>query len=76
MGQAGDEVVSLGVEEDLCLVLEPAEGLGMVDAVAIALERRADGVRSFLDRATTTVRGAGRAGSEELALPPLAILAG
>ena len=38
MGQAGDEVVALGVEEDLRLVLQAAEGLGMDDPVPVALE--------------------------------------
>ena len=33
-------VVALGRDEDLGLVLEPAEGLGVHDPVAVALERR------------------------------------
>ena len=38
----GAVVVSGGVDEDLRLALQPAKGLGMEDAIAIALERRAD----------------------------------
>ena len=34
-------VVALGRDEDLRLVLEPAEALGVQDAVAVALERAA-----------------------------------
>ena len=40
--QARDEVVALGVDEDLRLVLQPAERLGVEDAVAVALERGAE----------------------------------
>ena len=42
VGQARDEVVALGVEEDLRLVLQPAERLGVDDPVAVALERGAE----------------------------------
>ena len=38
--QARDVVVALGVDEHLRLVLEPAEGLGVEDPVAVALEGR------------------------------------
>ncbi len=41
VGEAGPVVVALGGDEDLCLVLEAAEGLGVDDPVAVALERRA-----------------------------------
>ena len=37
--QAGDVVVALGVEEDLRLVLQAAERLGVDDPVAVPLER-------------------------------------
>ena len=40
VGQPGDEVVAVGVQEHLRLVLEPAERLGVQDPVAVALERR------------------------------------
>ena len=36
--QARDEVVALGVDEDLRLVLQPAERLGVKDAVTVTLE--------------------------------------
>jgi len=48
MGQAGSVVVALMGDEDLGLVLQPAEGGGVDDAVAVALEggpRRAFGLR-------------------------------
>ena len=38
--EPGAVVVPLGGDEDLRLVLEPAEGLGVDDPVAVALERR------------------------------------
>ena len=38
-------VVALGVDEDLRLALQPPERLGVHDAVAVALERRAHGAR-------------------------------
>ena len=41
VGQAGAVVIALGGDEDLCLVLQPAEGLRVDDPVAVALERRA-----------------------------------
>ena len=42
MGQADPVVVALGRQEHLRLVLQPAERLGVRDAVAIPLEDRAD----------------------------------
>jgi hypothetical protein len=42
MGQAGAEIVALMFHEDLRLVLEPPEGRGMDDPVAVALERGAE----------------------------------
>ena len=41
--EARDEVVLLGGDEDLRLVLEAAEGLGVDDTVAVALEGGAHG---------------------------------
>ena len=41
MGQPGAEVIALVVDEDLGLVLQPAEGGGVDDAVAVALPGRA-----------------------------------
>ena len=43
VGQPGAVVVALGGDEHLRLVLEPAEGLGVDDPVAVAHERRAVG---------------------------------
>ncbi|MPL73151.1 Iron-sulfur cluster insertion protein ErpA [bioreactor metagenome] len=39
----GAVIIALVLDEDLGLVLEPAEGRGMDDPVAVALERRAEG---------------------------------
>jgi hypothetical protein len=39
MGEARPVVVALVVDENLGLVLQPPEGGGMDDAVAVALER-------------------------------------
>ena len=38
VGQPGAEMIALVIDEDLGLVLEPAEGGGMDDPVAVALE--------------------------------------
>ena len=40
---AGCVVVALGVYEDLALVLEPSEAVGVDDSVAVALECGANG---------------------------------
>ena len=65
-------MVALVVDEDLRLVLQPAEGVGMDDAVAVALEGRAErivrlGVEAPARRGR--IGGIGRA-------PALAALAG
>ena len=63
-------VVALGVDEDLCLALQPAERLRVDDPVAVALERRADGRRLLgLARARAS-RTSGRRGAT--ATPPRA----
>ena len=41
VGHARAEVIAFGCDEDLRLVLEATEGLAVDDAVAVALERRA-----------------------------------
>ena len=40
VGQAGDVVVALGIDEHLGLVLEAAERLGVHDAIPVPLESR------------------------------------
>src|SRR5439155_4849102 len=57
--QARAVVVADRSEEDLRLVLEPAEGLAVDDAVAIERERRT-GRRGLLGAIATGVRGARR----------------
>ena len=70
MGEPGPVVVALGGDEDLGLVLEPAEGLGVDDAVAVALERRPQRAVGLLDRAASRI-GPGRVLREERVLPGL-----
>ena len=48
MGEAGAVEIALVVDEDLGLVLEPAEGGGVDDAVAVALARGAGGGLGFV----------------------------
>ncbi|HOV29010.1 MAG TPA: hypothetical protein PLY83_02860 [Synergistales bacterium] len=38
MGETRPVVVAFGKEQDLCLVFQPAEGLGVDDAVPVNLE--------------------------------------
>ena len=64
VGQPGDEVVAVGVEEDLRLVLQPAERLGVQDPVAVALERRPQGVLGLGPHPAPGGRRAGRRGRE------------
>ena len=61
--QARDEVVALRVEEDLGLVLQPPERLGVDDPVPVALERGAELVRLLGPLPPTARRrpGGGRA---------------
>ena len=63
-------------EEDLGLVLEPPEGLGVNDAVAIALKHRPDGI-GRLGAETAAAGGALRGlGGQELELPWLPAVRG
>ena len=62
VGQAGAEVVAFVEHEDLRLVSEAAEGGGMDDAVAVALERRACRRWRFQVEAPARSAGVGRVG--------------
>ena len=69
MGQPGAEMVALVADEDLRLVLQPAEGVGMDDAVAVALEGRAERiVRLGVDAAARSGRVGGIGGAPALAV--------
>ena len=57
MRQPRAVVVALMRDEDLRLVLEPAEGGGMDDAVAVALERRAGRAFDLVAEAAARLRG-------------------
>ena len=48
--QTSAVVVAGGVDEDLCLVHQPPERLGVHDPVAVALERRPQQARFLLAR--------------------------
>ena len=61
VGEAGPVVVALGGDEDLGLVLEPAEGLRVDDAVAVALERRPQRAVGLLDARARPGRSGSRA---------------
>jgi hypothetical protein len=64
VGQPRAEMVALVVNEDLRLVLQPPERIRMDDAVAVALERRAErivGLRIDPPAACCRVRRVGRA---------------
>jgi hypothetical protein len=70
VSEAGDEVVTLGVDEHLGLVFEPTERLGVEDAIAIALKGCPKLVVFFSFLATGTGGGFGCARSQELLLEP------
>jgi hypothetical protein len=61
--QAGDEVVTFGVDEDLGLVFEAAERFGMQDAIAVALKGGAELVVLLRFCPTGAVGGLGCGGS-------------
>jgi hypothetical protein len=65
VGQARAVMVAVGGQEDLGLVFEASEALGVEDAIPVALEGRAEGVRSFLALAAARIAaktGLGRQG--------------
>ena len=55
VSQARAVVVALRRDEHLGLVLEPAEGLGVDDPVAVALERRAQAAVGLAERAVRRI---------------------
>ena len=76
VGEAHPVVVALGGHEHLGLVLEPPERLGVDDAVAVALEDRADVVLGLV--AVAALGGVGEDGPrrQDLVLDLLGPLAG
>jgi hypothetical protein len=60
MGQPRAVMVALMGDEDLRLVLEPAKGRGMDDAVAVALEGRAGAAFGFRHQPAARARRIGR----------------
>jgi hypothetical protein len=57
MGEPCAVVIALVGNEHLCLLLQPAEGVGMDDAVAIALEIRPRGARRLISSNWLPMRG-------------------
>ena len=74
MRESDPVVVALGGHEHLGLVLEPPERLGMDDAVAVALERRAERVRLLVPVPALGLGGQHRSLGEHLAFDPLGSL--
>ena len=74
VGQARAVVIAGRREEDLRLVLQPAERLAVDDAIAIALKRRADLVFRLLAQAPARIGALGRLGREDLALARFELL--
>ena len=68
VGEPDAVVVTLGRDEHLGLVLQPAESLGVHDAVAIALERRPERVRGLVAFAALALGGQDRALGQRPAL--------
>jgi hypothetical protein len=66
-------MVARAVEENLGLVLEPAEGAAVDDAVAVALEGGAEFVALFLVRAAPRLGAALGAGRQMAVLAPFEI---
>ena len=65
VGEPGDVVVVVGVDEHLGLVLEAAERIGVDDAVAVAFETGPVGVGGFFDQPSAAGRGSGGGRAEE-----------
>jgi hypothetical protein len=66
VGEAGDVVIVLGVDEDLSLVLEAAEGLRMQNAIPVAFKGRPVRIRVLRGLPTLRLGGAGSDGGEEV----------
>ena len=75
VGEARPVVVAARGEEDLGLVLQATEGLGVDDPIAIALERRPHRVFGLGSQAAAAVAALRRLRSQDLALSPLELLA-
>ena len=74
MGEADPEVVPFGGQEDLRLVRQPAEGLGVEDAVPVALERGPERMRLLGDLPASGVGRADGVGREPGLLSRLDLL--
>src|SRR4029077_9744509 len=66
VGETGDVVVAFGVEEDLRLVLEATERLGMNDPVPVPLERGSEWIGLLQPGSTTAGDGSSGGRAEAL----------
>ena len=66
VGEAGDVVIVLGVDEDLGFVFETAEGLRMQNAIPVALKGRPVRIRVLGGLPTLRLGGPGSDGGEEV----------
>ena len=66
VGEAGDVVIILGVDEDLGFVLETAEGLRMQNAIPVALKGRPVRIRVLRGFPSLRLCGPGSDGGEEV----------
>src|SRR5205085_10572257 len=73
MRQPDPVVIALRRQEDLCLMLEPAECLGVDDPVAIALEDRSEVVLRLRRLPPLAERSEGSSGRKRLALDLLGV---
>ena len=69
MGQAGSVIISLMVDENLGLVLQPAEGGTVDDPVPVPLESRAGILEQFLVTAAPAFGAAGGIGGRDRDVP-------
>ena len=70
--EPGAEVVAFGIDEDLCLVAQAAEGLRVDDAVPVTLKGRTKRTRLLREHAASRLVGADGEGRE----PALLVLPG
>jgi hypothetical protein len=74
VGEAGDEVVTFGVDEHLGFVFEASERLGVKDPVAVALEGGPKLVWLLDSLAAGTCGRLGSGGSEQVVFELLSLL--
>src|SRR3972149_1867148 len=76
VGEPGDKVVPIGIDEHLGLVLETTERLGVEDAIPVALEGGSVVIRGFGDEATPASRRPRCGRRQPLPFPQLRLFPG